>query len=148
MASPQWLRDQARREGVSVTTISDRAREQEMAKRDRFRNLVWMARLPTDIRDDKFRVIADMKRGVADCITILTHDQNLWIEMEQHGGEYILRCYPRPSSELLHVPRICASYRGARLSAVLNCAVYDYENHMDNPGATELSRLEVPRWVA
>lgn len=119
-----------------------------MAKRDRFRNLVWMSRLPSDIRGDGLRLQADRRQGVAACIATLTHDYNLWIEMEMSGQEYVLRCYPRPSSDLLPVPHICASYKGDRLSAVLNCAVHDYAAHMDAPGKTELSRTEVPRWVA
>lgn len=119
-----------------------------MARRDRFRNLVWLKCLQTDMADGRVRASYSAPQPIKDSIRDLTAYFGLWIEMELVDGFYFLRCYPRSRVGAEARPGVCASYKGESLAAVLHVAVQDYTQYMASPAAAELSRYEACRWVA
>ena len=119
-----------------------------MARRDRFKQLVWLRSLPGDPDDGTYTHPGVVAESLTSTIHKLITEHGLWIEYAHEGKHFTLRCYPRTSGGPTGGPRVCASYKGTSLTRVTTAAVRDYAQYMENPSAASLSPYESVRWVA
>lgn len=118
-----------------------------MARRDKYAKLVWLRRLPGDSADGRVANTAPVKMGFLSYVHTLTAGNDLWIEIEFTNNVFRLRCYPLAGNNAEDAPKICASYSGKRLIALLAAAVADYDAYMLKPESALLAPLEHIRWV-
>lgn len=118
-----------------------------MARRDRYRDRVWLRKLPGDPADGNLTQQPDRYAPMSDIISQLTGEYRLWLEVEKDAATYYVRCYPMTPADHAITPQICASYSGLHLLAVLATALNDYVTYADKPTAAQLSRQEHVRCV-
>lgn len=119
-----------------------------MSRRDRYKGLVWLKRVVGDPPDGKIVPATYTKGSIHDSLTGLMEEMNLWVELEMVGDVYKVRCYPRQIGELRQGPKVCASYSGGRLAALLAVALLDYRQYQFDPAQAEMAPYEYVRWVA
>lgn len=118
-----------------------------MARRDRYAKLVWLAGLPGDPADGRLAVAPKLMPHIHQSLTALTAEHRLWVEFEQDGDVYHMRCYPRLQRSAFGRSGVCTSYVGRNISAMVAAAVADYHEYTSDPTMATLSPREVPRWV-
>ena len=119
-----------------------------MARRDRYRQLVWLQRFSDDPEEGKMITVNASRGSIYDNLCFLTGELNLWVEVEQDGKSHKVRCYPRTMTGDFRGPKVCASYMGHRLYALFEAAVRDYGKYLEAPHLATLSPYEAGRWVA
>lgn len=118
-----------------------------MARRDRYRDRVWLRKLPDDPSDGNLVAPAKPLAPMSFLVSELTGKLSLWLEVEKDLGIYHMRCYPRVPAEGALTPQICASYSGHHLLALMAQALCDYTAYQERPTGAQISRIEHVRWV-